>query len=511
MFKTNVKAYRWAIFCCAVSSLGALCYGYDQTYYTGILGMQTFKNDYGHVDPATGKKVLATDFTALTTSIIYVGELLGALLAAPINDRWGRKAVFLFASVSIIAGGVAQVADTGIEGVIILGRILIGNGIGNFTVICLLYIGEIAPQQVRGPALMMFQFMQSCSQLVASGIDQGTNSIVDSSASYRIPMGLLVLLPTLMLLGLLVIPESPTWYMNKGRRADAGRALRSIHRSNPSYDPATDLIRLDEAVQRERESHNAGASSWAVLLKDPIERRKLVYSCGSMCAQQINGIVFFYSYGVIFAQSIGLSQAFTISLITNVLQVFAVGASVLLGNKVRRRTNLLVTTGMMFWAYIIIGGIATRPITTGPAIAIVIISYVVIVAFNFGLGPLAYTVASEVAVGPNRNKIMSCSIITFFLTTWVISFTAPYLYYTANLGPMLGFVYAGTTVISLLYIWFCVGETTGRSILEVSLFFEERIPVRRWRTHVFPQLSHDGEDKRSLDGKNHMCEQVEEP
>ncbi|KAL1980727.1 hypothetical protein VTN96DRAFT_3609 [Rasamsonia emersonii] len=361
---------------------------------------------------------------------------------------------------------------------------------------------------------MMFQFMQSCSQLVASGIDQGTNSI-DSSASYRIPMGLLVLLPTLMLLGLLVIPKSPTWYMNKGRRADAEKALRAIHKSNPSYDPATDLAALDEAVQRERDRHEAAsaASSWVVLLKDPIERRKLVYSCGSMCAQQINGIVFFYSYGVIFAQSIGLSEAFTISLITNVLQVFAVGASVLLGNKVRRPTNLLVTTGMMFCAYIIIiGGIATRPITTSPAIAIVVISYVVIVAFNFGLGPLAYTVASEAAVGPNRNKIMSCSIITFFLTTWVVSFTAPYLYYSEKLGPMLGFVYAGTTVISLLYIWFCMGETAGRSILEVSLFFEKRIPVRHWRTHVFPQeeLSRD-EDKRSLDGKNHMCEQVEEP
>jgi sugar porter (SP) family MFS transporter len=514
MVKTNFKAYRWAIFCCAVSSLGALCYGYDNTYYTGILGMQTFKNDYGYVDSTTGRKVLATDFTALTTSIIYVGDLLGALLAAPVNDRWGRKAVFLFASISIIAGGVAQVADTGIEGIIILGRILMGTGIGNFTVTSLLYIGEIAPREVRGPALMMFQFMQSCSQLVASGIDQGTDSIVDSPASYKIPMGLLILLPTLMLLGLLVIPESPTWYMNKGRPAEAEKALRSIHKSNPSYDPASDLAALNEAIQWERENNEAGsATSWMSLLKDPVERRKLVYSCGSMCAQQINGITFFYSYGVIFAQSIGMSQAFTISLITNILQVFAVGASVLLGNKIQRRTNLLVTTGMMFCAYIIIGGIATRPITTGPAIAIVVISYVVIVAFNFGLGPLAYTVASEVAVGPNRNKIMSCSIVIFFLTTWVMSFTAPYLYYSANLGPMLGFIYAGTTIVSLLYIWFCVGETTGRSVLEVSMFFEERIPVRAWRTHVFPQreeLGHD-EDKSGWDGKDHVCEQVEQP
>lgn len=90
------------------------------------------------------------------------------------------------------------------------------------------------------------------------------------------------------------------------------------------------------------------------------------------------------------------------------------------------------------------------------------------------------------ATGRNRNKIMSCAIMSFFLTVWVISFTSPYIYYDAGLGPMLGFVYAGTTTLfSLTYIWFCVGETTGRSTLEIELFFQKGIPVRDWSTHVF--------------------------
>ena len=80
---------------------------------------------------------------------------------------------------------------------------------------------------------------------------------------------------------------------------------------------------------------------------------------------------------------------------------------------------------------------------------------------------------------------MSASIVVFFVTTWAVSFTAPYMYYTANLGPMLGFVYAGTSVISCLYIYFCVGETNGRSMAEIELFFQDKIPVRQWRTHVF--------------------------
>ncbi|KIX01279.1 uncharacterized protein Z518_09004 [Rhinocladiella mackenziei CBS 650.93] len=483
MFNINWGEHRWAIFFCAVSSLGALCYGYDQIYYTGVLGMERFVQDYGTTHDEDGNVALTTTFISLTASIIYVGELLGALASAPINDYFGRKGVFLCASTCIIAGAIAQVADQGSMGVIILGRILIGLGIGQFTVTCLLYIGEVAPQPIRGPALMMFQFMQSCSQLVGSGITQGTESIT-STASYRIPMGLLALLPLLMLMGLLFIPESPVWYIRKGRRDRARKALMKINHSMPNYTPEADLTALAHMVETER--IREAKSSWISLVKDPIERRKLIYSCGAMVAQQINGIQFFYSYGVVFAQSIGIEEAFTISLITNTLQVVAVGVSVILGNKVRRRMNLLVTTLMMLAAYIIIGGLGAGPYTkTSFSTTIVVISYIVIVAFNFGHGPLAFTIASEMAVGRNRNKIMSSSIVSFFFTVWVIAFTSPYIYYDGGLGPMLGFVYAGTTCITLAYVWLCVGETTGRSHLEIELFFQEQISVRKWRQHRF--------------------------
>lgn len=410
----------------------------------------------------------------------------GALLAAPINDYFGRKAVFYCASTCIIAGAIVQLTSHGIEGLIILGRILIGLGIGQFTVTSLLYIGEVAPLAIRGPALMMFQFMQSCSQLVGSGITQGTESIPNKN-SYLIPMGLLILLPGLMMLMLPFTPESPTWYAMKGRTQQAEVALKKINRSMEGYDPAHDLLVLDEAVRREQA--NEAESSWASLLKDPIERRKLLYSCGAMVAQQINGIQFFYSYGVVFAQSLGIKEAFTISLITNVLQVISVAAAVLLGNRIQRRKNLLACSVGIFGALIVVGGLGTkREFPTGISTAIVVFSYVVIVCFNFSLGPLAFTIASEMAVGRNRNKIMSCSIVSFFFTVWVIAFTSPYLYYSANLGPMLGFIYSGTTIITLAYVWFCVGETTGRTNYELERFFIDKIPVRQWRDHQFTDL-----------------------
>lgn len=503
----NFRSQAWAIAYCGVSSFGALCYGYDQIYYTGVLGMGPFIQHYGtEVD---GKYSLPTSFVSLTASIIYVGELFGALLAAPINDHFGRKAVFYCASAFIVAGAIVQLFASGMEGLIILGRILIGFGIGQFTVTSLLYIGEVAPLAIRGPALMMFQFMQSCSQLVGSGITQGTEAIPNKN-SYLIPMGLLIALPGMMLVCLPFTPESPTWYAMKGKFDQAEVALKKINRSTRDYNPAHDLKVLDEACQNEQA--NAVESSWISLIKDPIERRKLLYSCGAMVAQQINGIQFFYSYGVVFAQSLGIKEAFTISLITNVLQVIAVAVSVVLGNKIPRRKNLLICTCGLFTALLVVGGLGTkREFTSGISAAIVVFSYVVIVCFNFSLGPLAFTIASEVAVGRNRNKIMSCSIVSFFFTVWVISFTSPYLYYDAKLGPMLGFIYSGTTCITLAYIWFCVGETTGRSSLELERFFTDRIPARKWRDHVFDNIVRETAivDEKSVGNGEHVSSSKE--
>ncbi|KAK9319803.1 general substrate transporter [Lipomyces orientalis] len=480
--RSILKSHKSALLYCGASTIGALVYGYDNTYYNGVLAMQQFKNDYGTERDANGNLALSPSFQSATASCIYIGDLLGAILAAPVNDRWGRKASLLLASLCIVCGGIVQVADTHFEAVIIVGRILIGLGVGQFTVTSLLYIGEIAPTEIRGPAIMSYQFLQSWSQLIASALTQGTEGL-NSSLSYKLPMGGLIVLPLLMFVALPFMPESPVWYMAKDRVSDAESVLRRLHRGDPTYDPATDLATL-ASVQRVSVA-NKMESTWGALLFDPIERTKVIWSAGAMYSQQICGILFFYVYGVVFVQSIGIDQPFLVQLIQNILQICAVTVSMATANQVARRTNLLVTTSMMFLAFIVIGSIGTQhSLSTAEKWVIVVVSFVIVCVINYGLSTVAYTVAREMAVGPNQNKIMSISIVTFYFGGWLVTFTAPYLYYNAGLGPMVAFVYAGTTLTSLTWIWFCVGETTGRTNWEIAKLFEKRVPARKWSSYT---------------------------
>lgn len=363
-------------------------------------------------------------------------------------------------------------------------------------------MGEVAPMEIRSPALYMYQFLQSCSQLVASGVTQGSNSL-NTSFGYKLPMGGLIILPLAMFIWLPFIPESPTWYVFRGKPESAAKSLRKIHRNEPAYDPSADIAFLEQA--KEYEEEQASVSSWKSLVFDKIERKKLLWAAGGMYAQQICGIIFFYNYGVIFAEELGVSQPFTITLITMILQIIAVATSVLLGNKLSRRSNLLVSTSMIFVAFMIIGGIGTQKnLSTASKYIIVVFSYVVICAYNFGQGPLTYAITRELSVGVNQNKIMSVSVVAFYFFLWLISFTAPYLYTNAGLGPMVCFVYAGLTLTSLAWVWFCVGETQGRTQLEIAAFFTEGVPARKWKTHVFTGIGNGGKEKLDVEEKTNV-------
>ncbi|KAL2801836.1 general substrate transporter [Aspergillus granulosus] len=494
------KSNRRAIAYCLVAAIGALCYGYDTIYYTGIQGMTWFAKDYGEQSP-DGTYSLGTTFLSLSASIIYVGELVGALAAAPINETLGRRAVFLSASLCIIAGAVVQACSFGSHPVFYVGRVLIGLGVGQFTATCLIYIGEVAPSAIRGPALMCFQFMQSISQLVGACVNQGTQSI-ESAQSYRIPMCLLVVLPGIMLLCLVFTPESPVWFMSKDKPEQALAALRKINASNRTYDPTADMQAIETQVTLEREQ--AKDATWASLITDPIERRKLFYACGAMFVQQINGIQFWYTYGVVFAQSIGVADPFTINTIIYVLQIITVAISVLLGNKMSRRKNLLVCSVGILVSLITVGGLGTTrasdgTFTRGVGIGIVVLAYINIIFYNFSIGTLSYSIASEMSVGRNRNKITSCAMAVFFITVWLMVFTSPYMYYDGDLGPMIGFVYGGTTLFLVAYSWFCVGETAGRSNADIERLFQDKVPVREWSKYVILDDENVGRQKKGAD------------
>lgn len=341
---------------------------------------------------------------------------------------------------------------------------------------------------------MCWQLTLSLSQILAAAITKGIESN-QTTLAYRLPIGFQLLFPALVFAFIIFVPESPRWLLRAGKEDKARAALHAIHRDDKTYTPEEDMVSLQAAI--DKESNLAEESSWLSLLTDPVERRKLVFSAGALIAQQINGIQWFYYFGTVFSKAIGLKDPFLMTVIVFLIQIVTVFLAVLFANKIPRRPLLLTTTAIMTVSIFIVGCLGIPGGEVSPNFGKVIISFVIIeiTAFNFAWGPLGWTIvsqpllnlsgiqrcststptnpsqASEMAVGRNRNKIYAVAVACFWITVWVIVFTLPYLYYSANLGPKTGFIYTGLCLVTLSYVYFCVGEVTGRTMEEIEGFF----------------------------------------
>jgi len=109
-------------------------------YFSGIQAMPTFLQHFGERQP-DGTYEISPSGLSIMSSMINVGELVGSLGAAPLNDFMGRKGAFLVAAIVAIVGTVLQVITDHDQGIIIGGRVILGLGVGIFSSTSPLYIG----------------------------------------------------------------------------------------------------------------------------------------------------------------------------------------------------------------------------------------------------------------------------------------------------------------------------------------------------------------------------------
>ena len=130
--------YIWLF--CGFAALGACLYGYDGVYFSGVSTLPVFIRHFGHHNK-DGTYTFSPSSLSVSTSMINVGELVGSLSAAPLNDIVGRKGVFMSGTVAIIIGVILQLVTTSSLSLVTAGRAVLGFGVGNFSATSPLYMG----------------------------------------------------------------------------------------------------------------------------------------------------------------------------------------------------------------------------------------------------------------------------------------------------------------------------------------------------------------------------------
>jgi MFS family permease len=210
-----------------------------------------------------------------------------------VADWIGRRSTVIAGCAIFSLGVILQVASTTVA-LLVPGRLIAGFGIGFVSAVIILYMSEVAPKRFRGAIVSGYQFCITIGLLLASIVDNGTKDRLNSS-SYRIPMGLQWLFAVILGVGLFLLPESPRFYVKKGRNEDAARAL-SILRGQPA-DSAYITDELKELVDNHDYEMRNMRAGWADCFtggwtKPSSNLRRVVLGIALQMMQQWTGVNF---------------------------------------------------------------------------------------------------------------------------------------------------------------------------------------------------------------------------
>lgn len=157
-----------------------------------------------------------------------IGAFFGAIPAGILADKLGRKYTSMMLSVPFLLTWVLTVSASSVN-MLYAARLFAGIATGGACVVAPMFISEIGETSIRGALGSFFQLFLTVGILLVY--------LIGSYIDWRILSGLCAIPPILLLVGMIFLPESPTYLMKKvsGVRS----SYRTINRNNPSPLPRT--------------------------------------------------------------------------------------------------------------------------------------------------------------------------------------------------------------------------------------------------------------------------------
>lgn len=444
------RSQAWIYF---FAALGGLLFGYD----TGVIGgaILYIRDDFHLGEGAQG----------LVVSLLLLGAIVGSAVAGPLNDRYGRRKLLMWAGITFTVGalGAALAPEVGI---LYLFRFLLGLAVGAAAVSVPLYLSESAPTRIRGAVATLNQVFISIGFLLAYGADLW----LSHWSAWRWMVGLAVIPGVLLAVGIAFQAESPRWLV-RHNRLDEARAVLARSRG-----PAAVETELAEIQEVERVSH--AEASLRDLLRARWVRPALLAACGLTILQQFVGINTVSYYAPTFLSKAGLGDR---AAILNSVGLSTVGlivcvASLFLVDRVGRKPLLLIGLILMGIAMGVLGvNILINGFSGGPTIVIDIAClWLYSTAFSISWGPVVWVMVPEVFPLRFRGAAAGIATLCNWAANFVVSAAFPVL-----LG-VVGWVYAAFAVIcflSIAFVVYLVPETRRRSLEQIEADLRARVPL----------------------------------
>jgi sugar porter (SP) family MFS transporter len=437
---------RYVYLLTSVAALGGLLFGYDTAVIAGAI--KYIKLQF----------VLDAVLEGWAVSSVLVGCMIGASLAGMISDRFGRKKMLLLAAVLFAVSALAAALPRNLTE-FVLARLLGGFAIGAASMLCPLYIAEVAPAGIRGRLVSLNQVaiisgmlgVSIVNWLIASPVDEGWNV----AAGWRWMFASGALPAMLFLVALFFVPESPRWLTKQGREDEA---LAVLSRVGGPRQAELEMKEIKETIAQE-------GGSFADLLRPGV---KVALGIAVVLAvlQQVTGInaVLYYAPKIFESAEVSATRALLQTVALQVVNLLFTLVAIQVVDRAGRKPLLLATSLAMGASLVLLAG-AFWLALSGTWVFLFTLAYVA--SFAIAMGPVVWVVLAEIFPTRIRGRAMSVATVALWVACYLVSQTVPWMF--ERLGQAGTFlIYALMCLVSLVFVAAYVPETKGKTLEEIE-------------------------------------------
>jgi len=476
LHETKVTWYVMIITMVAAS--GGLMFGYDNGVSGGVSAMNHFLEKF-FPEVLESKLADATQETAYCkydsqklqtfTSVLFLTGLLASFPAAWVTTHKGRKTSMVISGALYTAGCVLLTAAEHVW-MLYIGRVLLGGGVG-FAIQCTtLYNSEMAPARLRGALNILFQLMVTIGILVSQLINYGAEHL---PWGWRLSLGTAVIPALILLIGGMVLPETPNSLVERGYLEEARTVLTRL-RGTEDID-----IEYEDILMAVQQSKMIDENPYKTLFRKQY-RPQLIITILMPFFQQFTGInaIIFYSPVLFSSLGAGDKTALESSAIVGAVNVLSTLVAVFGVDRFGRRKLLLEAGFQMFITELIVAillGVyfgrsdAGVELPNQVAVGVIVLICVFIASFAWSWGPLGWLVPSEIHPLETRSAGQGLNVAVNLLFTFLIGQAFLSMLCTMKYGVFIFF--AGWVVVATIFTYFFIPETKGLLIEDVHEVF----------------------------------------
>lgn len=473
---------------CLVAASGGLIFGYDIGISGGVSEMEPFlKRFFPHVlkrmAETKGNEYCLYDSQTLTafTSSLYVAGLVASLVASRVTKAMGRQAVMLMGGALFFAGGAMTGAAVNIA-MLIVGRMLLGFGIGFTNQAAPLFLAEMAPSQWRGAFTAGFQFFLALGVLIANLTNYATAHV---SWGWRLSLGLAGAPAIVIFIGALFLTDTPSSLVMRGQVDRARDALLRVR--GPGADVDAEFKDIVRAVEVARQSEDGAFRRMATRRE---YRPHLVLAVAVPMFFQLTGVVVLAFFSPLVFRTIGFGSnaALMGAVILGAVNLGSLMLSTLVIDRYGRKVLFMVGGIQMIICHVAVAWIMGAKIGKSGeaamarpyAVAVLVFTCLNSAGFGWSWGPLGWVVPSEIFPVDIRSAGQSMNVsiglcLTFVQTQSFLAMLCRFKYATFAF-------YAAWVAIMTVFIALFLPETKGIPLESMGIVW-----VRHWYWKRFVQ------------------------